>query len=208
VATIHVPGTGIGPHGRRARRAAVLAAVALAFAAIVVPFALRDVGRHGAAASATTQSVVPLPTPAAHPHRATDAGVGLRGDLPALLPDRGVLSDGTHVRLGDITSGVLRRMPEGSWQVLVRWDGRFQPAPLRGPVSLAGSGSQAETSWVSREGVLYTRVALAAPGRYRVFAWEPRGGTVYTPPALFATALGQVCFNSSFTAFGDCRVAG
>ena len=48
----------------------------------------------------------------------------------------------------------------------------------------------------------------ATPDRFRVYSWDPRGGSAYTPPALVANPLGQVCFNRSFTAFGDCRSAG
>jgi hypothetical protein len=211
VATIHAPGTGVGPHGGRpGRRATIVAAVVLAFAAIVVPFGLRDVGKSGAQASPATHATASPPSTTAHRSPVVDAAVGPRGDLPALLPARSArLSDGLRVRLGVITDGVLRRTPAGTWQVLVRWNGRLQPVPTHGPVRLAGGpAGHAPASWVSDEGLLYTRVAMARPDRFRVFAWEPRGATAYTPPTLVAKNLGLVCFNRSFTAFGDCGSAG
>src|SRR5262245_44105789 len=155
VATIHVPGTGVGPHGgKHGRRVAIIAAVLLAFAAIVAPFALRDLGRSGAQASAATHVSAPSPTASARGHStATDAAVGPRGHLPALLPGHTKLTNGTHVRLGDLTSGVLRRTPDGTWKVLVRWNGRLQPLPTRGPVELVrGSGARGSTTWISNEG--------------------------------------------------------
>jgi hypothetical protein len=211
VATIHVPGTGIGPHGgKRTRRATIIAAVVLAFAAIVVPFGLHDIGRSGAQASAaTTHTQAPAPVAPARQHPATDAGLGRHGDLPALLPGHTSLTDGIHVRLGDITSGVLRRTPDGTWRVLVRWNGRVQAVTTRGPLQLGGGrAAHTSTSWVSDEGLLYTRVGSGSAGRFRVYAWDPSGGTAYDPPTLVATDLGWVCFNRAFTAFGNCRTAG
>ena len=143
----------------------------------------------------------PVIMPAAGPE------VGRRGDLPALLPRHSRLTDGTRVRLGDLTFGVLRRTSARGWQVLVRWNGKVQPVPTRGPVQLGGPSAQPSTSWVSEEGLLYTRTRIGT-GQFRVYAWDPRGATAYTPPTLVATDLGRVCFNSSFTAFGDCRTAG
>jgi len=203
VATIHVPGTGFRPHGsKRSRRAAILGAAVLAFAAIVVPFVLHEVGDDdGAKASAAAQTIAPTVAPAAHQHPATDPAVGPRGNLPDLLPARSRLSDGAHVRLGNVTDGVVRRTPAGAWQVLVRWDGRLQPVPLRGPVRLAAGPA---TSWISENGLIYTRVPTATPDRFQVFEWDPRGGTAYTPPKLVATSLSEVCFNHAFTAFGTC----
>ncbi len=198
----------------RGRRATVVAVVVLAFAAIVVPFALRDLGRGGAQVSPAGRATAPAdPTPS---HRSTtshdpvpvsDPAVGPRGDLPALLPARAALDAGTRVRLGDVTDGMLRRTPTG-WQVFVRWDGRIQPVLTRGPVSLGGGpGAHAPASWVSDEGLLYTRVPTSLPGRFRVYEWDPSGGTAYIPPALVATDLGPVCFDKSFTAFGNCHGA-
>ena len=203
MATIHVPGTGIGPHGgKHSRRAAIVGAAVLAFAAIVVPFVLHEVGGgNGAEASAATRTIPPSVAPAAHQPRATDPAVGPRGSLPDLLPARSRLSDGAHVRLGDVTDGVLRRTPPGAWQVLVRWDGRLQPVPLRGPVRLAAGPA---TSWISEKGLIYTRVPTKSSDRFRVFAWDPRGATAYNPPKLVATPLGEVCFNRALTAFGTC----
>jgi hypothetical protein len=201
VATIQAPGTGVGPHnGKRLRRVTIIAAVVLAFAAIAVPFALRGLDRDApasAAPRATDPSVAP---PATHPQPATDPALGPHGDLPSLLPSRSRLIEGTQVRLGDITSGVLRRTPDG-WKVLVRWNGRLQPVPTHGPVKLGGGSAQ--SSWISKQGLLYTRVATGA-GQFRVYAWEPRDATAYTPPTLVATDLGRVCFNRSFTAYGTC----
>jgi len=203
VATIHVPGTGFRPHGgKHSRRAAILGAVVLAFAAIVMPFVLHEVGDDdGAKASAATGTTPPSVAPATHQHQATDPAVGPRGTLPDLLPARSRLSDGAHVRLGNVTDGVLRRTPAGAWQVLVRWDGRLQAVPLRGPVRLAAGPA---TSWISEKGLIYTRVPTTSPDRFRVFAWDPRGATAYSPPRLVATSLGTVCFNHAFTAFGTC----
>jgi hypothetical protein len=209
-------GTDAGSGSRlRGRRATVGAVVILAFAAIVVPFVVRDLGRGGAHVSPASRATAPAdPTPShqsatSHdPVPVSDPALGPRGDLPALLPTRAALDAGTRVRLGDVTDGVLRRTPTG-WQVFVRWDGRLQPVPTRGPVSLGGGpGAHAPASWVSGEGQLYTRVATTVPGRFRVFEWDPSGGTAYVPPALVATALGLVCFDRSFTAFGNCHVSG
>jgi hypothetical protein len=204
VATIHASGTEVAPHGGR-RRATIIAAVALACAVIVVPFGLHGIGKSDARASAAA-AATGLPTAPGH-RSAVDPIVGSREGLPDLRPADSRLSDGQHVRLGNVTGGVLRRSPAGGWQVLVRWDGRLQPVPTRGPVSLAGGSARHASSWVSDEGLLYTRVAAARHGQFRVFAWVPRGGTAYTPPTLVAGALGRVCFNGSFTAFGDCRTA-
>jgi hypothetical protein len=209
VTTTQVPGTGPGTHGgNQPRRAAIIAAMVLACAAIVIPFTVHAFDRssaptHAAAAvSAPSQVTAPaLRRPAAEPE------VGQRGDLPALLPRRSRLTDGARVRIGDLTSGVLRRTSAGGWQVLVRWNTKVQPVPTRGPVRLGGPSVQGETSWVSDEGLLYTRIPIGT-GRFRVYAWDPRGATAYTPPTLVATDLGRVCFNHSFTAFGDCRTAG
>ena len=67
-----------------------------------------------------------------------------------------------------------------------------------------GAIGLSDPSWVSQSGLLYTRVPTDTAGRFRVYAWDPQGGTAYTPPVLVATSLGRVCFNHSFTAFGDC----
>jgi len=208
VASTQVPRPGVGPRGgTRGRRAPIIAAGVLACAAIVLPFALHAVHRSGAHSPAA--ATVAAPTTVTAPtgrHPVDDPEVGRRGDLPALLPRRSRLTDGTHVRLGDLTVGVLRRTAAGRWQVLVRWDGKVQPVPTRGPVRLGGPSAH-PTSWVSAEGLLYTRIPVGT-GRFRVYAWDPRGATAYTPPTLVATDLGRVCFNASFTAFGDCRTAG
>jgi hypothetical protein len=209
VATIHVPGSGFGPHGGRHRhRAPIIAAVLLACAAISVPFALHAFDRSTAPAPAATRVATPahVTTPV-HRHAAADPEVGRRGDLPALLPRLARLTDGTRVRLGDLTSGVLRRTAAGGWQVLVRWNGKVEPVPTKGPTGLGGFSAHRATTWVSGSGLLYTRVPIG-PGQFRVYAWDPRGATAYTPPTLVATDLGRVCFNDSFTAFGDCRTAG
>jgi hypothetical protein len=205
VATIHVPGTGFGSHGsKRARRIAILGAVILVLAAIVVPFVVHEVGDGdgGGQAPAAANPSPPSIAPAAHQRPASDPALGPAGSLPELLPARSQLTDGAKVRLGDVTDGVLRRTPAGAWQVLVRWDGRLQPVPLRGPVRLAAGPA---SSWISENGLIYTRVPTATPGRFRVFAWDPRGASAYTPPTLVSVPLGQVCFNRSFTAFGTCR---
>ncbi len=209
MATIHVPGTGLGPHdGKHRRRAPIIAAVLLACAAIVTPFALHAFDRSSPPTAAATPVAAPSQaTVPAHRHPAADPEVGRRGDLPALLPQRSRLTDGTRVRLGDLTLGVLRRTSAEGWQVLVRWNGKVQPVPTRGPVQLGGPSAQPSTSWVSEEGLLYTRIRIGT-GQFRVYAWDPRGATAYTPPTLVATDLGRVCFNGSFTAFGDCRTAG
>jgi hypothetical protein len=209
VATIQVPGAGLGPHdGKHGRRAPIIVAVALACAAIVLPFALHALHTSGAQAPAATRVAAPSQGAApVHRHPVSDPQVGRRGGLPALLPVRSRLTDGTHVRLGDLTAGVLRRTSAGGWRVLVRWDGKVQPAPVRGPVQLGGPSGQRSTSWVSAEGLLYTRIRIGT-GQFRVYAWDPRDATAYTPPTLVATDLGRVCFNASFTAFGDCRTAG
>jgi hypothetical protein len=183
----------------------VIAGVVLVCAAIVIPFGLRGIERSGAQASPATQ---PPPTtiqrPAGHHEAPADPALGSHGDLPSLLPSRAAgLHPGLRVRIGDITGGMLRRTPADGWAVAVRWDGRLQPMIMRGRVSLTDG-----TSWVSRSGLLYTRVPTDTAGRFRVYAWDPQGGTAYTPPALVATGLGAVCFNSSFTAYGACRAAG
>jgi len=205
MATTDASGTGVGPIGKHGRRATIVAVVALAFAAIVVPFALRAVGGSGGQASAATPVAQPRVAPADHQRPATDSALGPHGGLPALLPSRSMLTSGAHVRLGDVTDGVLRRTPAGAWQVLVRWNGRLQPVPTRGPVQLAAG---AASSWIAGDGLLYTRVPTGSPDRFRVYSWDPRGGSAYTPPALVANPLGEVCFNRSFTAYGDCRSAG
>jgi len=208
MATTHVPGTGIGPGDARGhgRRSAVIAGVVLVCAAIVIPFGLHGVQRSGAHASPAAHRPTPTTSqqPAGHHETPTDPALGSHGDLPSLLPTRAAgLSTGLRVRIGDITGGMLRRTPTHGWEVAVRWDGRLQPMVMRGRVSLADG-----TSWVSRSGLLYTRVPTDTAGRFRVYAWDPQGGTVYTPPALVATGLGTVCFNPSFTAYGGCRAAG
>jgi len=208
MATTHAPGTGIGPGDARkhGRRSAVIAAVVLAGAAIAVPFGARSLDRDGALSAAPPTS--PSPTPATHRHHARDdATIGPRGDLPPLLPSggagvRAALREGARVRVGDITDGTLRRTPGAGWQVVVRWDGRLQPLPTHGPVGLGAA------SWVSASGLLYTRVPTGITGRFHVYAWDPHGGTAYTPPTLVARDLGRVCFDRTFTAFGDCRAAG
>jgi hypothetical protein len=201
-----MPGTGFRPHGgKHSRRAAILGAAVLAFAAIVVPFVLHEVGDSDEAKpSVAIKSVPPSVAPAAHQHPTVDPAVGPRGTLPDLLPARSQLSDGAHVRLGDVTDGVLRRTPHGAGPVLVRGDGRLPPVPHSAPVRLAAGPA---TSWISANGLIYTRVPTTTPDRFRVFAWDPRGGTAYTPPKLVATALGRVCFDRAFTAFGNCHTA-
>lgn len=209
MATIHVGGAGIGPHsGKHGRRTPIIAAIVLACAAIVTPFVVHALDHDSASPSAVTHVSAPsrVTTPA-HQHPQAASGVGRRGGLPALLPARAGLTDGTRVRLGDLTSGVLRRTSGGGWQVLVRWNGEVQPVPTRGVVPLGGPSAQRSTSWVSQAGLLFTRVPLGT-GKFRVYAWDPRGATAYTPPTLVATEVGLVCFNRSFTAFGDCRTAG
>jgi hypothetical protein len=203
MATTHAPGTGIGPGapGRHGRRTTVIAAVVLATLAIVVPFGLHGLQRdHAPASAATHEAGGPAPPATQHHQGRADSSLGPRSDLPPLLPDAAPgLSVGQTVRVGDITDGALRRTPTGVWQVVVRWDGRLQPLAVRGPASLGA------TSWVSRAGILYTRVTTATSGRFQVFAWDPEGGSAYSPPALVATSLGDVCFNASFTAFGNCH---
>ena len=209
MATTHVPGTGLGPHGgKHGRRAPIIAAVVLACAAIVIPFALHAFDRSSSPTRAATSVSAPSQVTApAHGHPTADPEVGGRGDLPALLPARSPLTNGAQVRLGNLTSGVLRRTSAGGWRVLVRWNAKVQPVPTRGPVQLGGPSVQRSASWVSDDGLLYTRIRIGA-GQFRVYAWDPRGATAYTPPTLVATDLGRVCFNPSFTAFGDCRTAG
>jgi len=200
MATTHVPGTGIGPGDadKHGRRSAVIAGVALACAAIVVPFALHGARHSGATASPAAPVTQAPPTSAVH-HESRDRALGAQDDLPPLLSSgRPALRDGARVRVGDITDGTLRRTPRG-WQVLVRWDGRLQQLTTRGPVSLGAA------SWVSASGLLYTRVPTDTPGRFRVYSWDPEGGTAYTPPSLVASELGPVCFDKAFTAFGDCH---
>jgi hypothetical protein len=176
----------------------VIAAVVLACAAIVVPFGLHALDHPAAVPAVAPLQTSPSSTTHEHHRATTDSALGSQGDLPSLLPAASPsLSDGISVRVGDITTGAVRRMPAG-WQVVVRWDGRLQPLTARGPVSL-GAGS-----WVSHQGLLYSRVATPTPGRFRVYAWGAQGGTVYTPPTLVATSLGEVCFNQAFTAFGGC----
>jgi hypothetical protein len=203
MAMTHAPGTGLGGGnlGKGGRRAAVLGAVVLAVLAIVVPFAVHDLQHRHPAAAPVIQRAAPHPSTTQGPHHVvTDSALGARGDLPSLLPDRSpTLTTGQSVRLGDITTGSVRRAPTAGWQVLVRWDGKLQPLTTRGSVSLGAD------SWVSRAGLLYSRVPTGTPGRFHVFAWSPQGGTAYTPPTLVATALGDVCFNPAFTAFGGCQ---
>jgi hypothetical protein len=209
MATTHAPGAGFGPgDAHKHRRAAVIAVAVLACAAIGVPAGVRGLDDDDARASAATPT-----TPAGSvPHHRLGGGIGdehvlgPQGDLPPLLASSAVgvragLRAGARVRVGDITSGSLRRTPAG-WQVVVRWAGRLQPLTLRGPVSLT------HASWLSADGLLYTRVPTARPGHFTVYAWDPHGGSAYTPPSLVAVSVGQVCFNRSFTAFGNCRVAG
>jgi hypothetical protein len=183
----------------------VIAGVVLVCAAIVIPFGLHGVQRSGAQASPATQpSPTTIPQPTGHHETPADAALGSHGDLPPLLPTRSAgLHAGLRIRIGDITGGLLRRTPAYHWEIVVRWDGRLQPMIMGGRVSLTDG-----TSWVSRSGLLYTRVPTDTAGRFRVYAWDPQGGTAYTPPALVATGLGAVCFNPSFTAYGACRAAG
>jgi hypothetical protein len=202
MATTDASGTGVGPIGKHGRRATVVAAVVLAFAAIVVPFAVRGLEGNGAQASPATRVSAPPVAPATHQRPATDPALGGQGNLPALLPSRSKLTPGARVILGNLTDGVLRRTPDGTRQVLVRWNGRLQPVPTRGPVQLAAG---AASSWIAEDGLLYTRIPTGTPGRFRVYAWDPRGGSAYTPPALVSTSIGQACFNRAFTAFGNCH---
>ena len=211
MATTHAPGTGTATaaHGH-ARRTAVIAAVVLAAAAIVVPFAVHSLDRDGPPASGATGTLPsPTPSPATAAQHTDDAAatVGPRGNLPQLLARdgdrvRAGVHDGARVRVGVVTEGTLRTHADG-WKVMVRWNGRLQPLPTRGPVTPRDG-----VAWVSASGSLYTRVPTTTPGRFRVFAWKPHGGSVYTPPSLVAEGLGQVCFNPSFTAFGTCHAAG
>jgi hypothetical protein len=209
MATMDAPGAGFRPDdAHRHRRAAVIVGVVLACAAIAVPFGVRgldDDDAHASAATPTTR-VTAAPHHGHHGGTRADAALGPQGDLPPLLASSSVgvragPQSGARVRIGDITVGTLRRTP-GGWQVVVRWDGRLQPLTLHGPVSLG------RASWLSADGLLYSRVPAARPGRFRVYAWDPQGGSAYTPPALVAVSLGQVCFNRSFTAYGNCRAAG
>jgi hypothetical protein len=198
MAATHAPGTGIGPGsaGKHRWAAAVFAVTVLAAAAVALPFAVR--GAHHTHVEAAPVASTQGPTrPAVH-HVPTRSALGEPGELPPLLPSgRPELRDGQTVRVGDITEGTLRRTGAG-WQVLVQWDGRLRPLPTRGPVALG------DTSWLSASGLLYTRVPTGTTGRFHVYAWTPRGGNAYTPPVLVATALGPVCFDKRFTAFGDC----
>jgi hypothetical protein len=184
----------------------VVAGVVLACVAIAVPFGAGVLDRDGVRRSPSP--VTPSATDAAHhPGGGTSSGLratlGPRGDLPPLLArGRPGLTAGAQVRVGVITDGALRHIPGIGWQVVVRWDGRLQPLAMRGPVSLRAP------SWVSASGLLYTRVSTGTPGRFHVYAWSPVGGSAYTPPALVAADLGPVCFNRSFTAFGNCHLAG
>jgi hypothetical protein len=205
--TVHAPGTGLGGDGlgKRSRQAAVAAAVVLAFVAIVVPFVVHALQDRDPATSRTLQRTSPQTTPSSGRHHtsstdpSTDSALGARGDLPSLLPAGGMaLSEGQPVRVGYITTGTLHHAATTGWQVLVRWDGRVQPLPTRGPVSVG------TRSWVSQAGLLYSRVPTGTPGRFHVYAWSPIGGTAYTPPTLVATSLGDVCFDPAFTAFGGC----
>ena len=213
MATTQAPGSSFGPvrgrPGRRAAIAAVTLAVAFAVAAITVLLGLWDVGDNGVQASPVPAATPLRPSAPSRQHAGLGAGVGSRGDLPALLPAARTSLDGTRVRLGDITDGVLRRTPHRTWEVRVWWNGRLQRVATRGRVPLGASvTAHASASWVSAQGLLYTRVPTGRPHRFRVYAWDPRGGTAYTPPRLVATDLGPVCFNSSFTAFGDCWTDG
>jgi hypothetical protein len=214
MATTHAPGTGIATVARRhGRRTAVIAGVVLVGAAIVVPFGVRGLDRDGPPAAGATGTVPPpAPSPATAVQRTHQDGdlaaLGPKGDLPPLLAGdgdgvRAGLEDGARVRVGDITEGTVRRSRPDGWQVMVRWDGRLQPLPTRGPVTLRDG-----VAWVSSSGLLYTRLPTSTPGRFRVYAWEPHGGSAYTPPELVAEHLGRVCFNSSFTSFGTCHAAG
>jgi hypothetical protein len=183
----------------------VIGAVVLACAAIAVPFGLRSLDRDRAPAAASPAHHGAVSPAGKHSGQSdskpgAQTGLGPQGDLPPLLGSgRPHLWDGARVRVGDVTDGTLRRTPGAGWQVVVRWDGRFQPLNTHGRVALGA------TSWVSRSGLLYTRVPTDTPGRFRVFAWGPQGGSAYTPPALVATSLGHVCFNHAFTAFGNCH---
>lgn len=205
MATMQVPGTGLGVEdlGSRSRRWAVIAAVFLAFLAIVVPFVVDAMHDHGRAATTATQTAPrTAPTASPSPHGTTgpssDSSLGARGGLPSLLPAQAPrLADGQPVRVGDVTTGTVHRSAAG-WQVLVRWDGRLQALPTRGPLSF-GPGT-----WVARSGLLYTRVSTGTPGRFQVYAWHPIGGSAYTPPTLVATSVGDVCFDRTFTGFGGC----
>jgi hypothetical protein len=203
MATTGASGIGVGPFGRHGRRTTLLAVAgaALVCAAIVVPFAVRGLEGGGAQASTAVRVAQPSVEPAAQQPRTSDPALGAQTGLPALLPARSKLVPGAHVRLGVVTDGVLQRMPDGAWQVLVRWNGRLRPVPTRGPVQLAAG---AASSWISEEGLLYTRVPTGTPGRFRVYGWDPRGGSAYTPPTLVSISLGQACFNQDFTAYGTC----
>ena len=192
------PGAQLGPTrtGHRHGRAALLTGIFVGCAVIVTPFTVQLF-------HTPRPFVVPLVSPPhLHPHEADSVldTLGPRHHLPPMLPARSpVLREGLAVRVGDITEGRLRRTPGAGWAVVVRWDGRSQPLPTHGTVSL-DTGS----SWVSTGDVLYTRVATSTPGRYQVYGWHAAGASAYAPPTMVARYLGDVCFNPGFTDFGDC----
>jgi hypothetical protein len=199
MAITHGPGAEPEPGGAGARhlRAVAFGVAALVSAAVVVPFAL-----HHLLFGPSHVVDIAVPAPHVRPHQADSAvdTLGPRGHLPPLLPaGPAVLRAGLTVRVGDLTEGTLRRTPGSGWQVVVRWGGRDQPLSVRGPVGLT-SGS----SWVSAGGVLYTRVATSGAGQFVVYRWRPVGASASTPPSLVAGEVGVVCFNDTFTAFGDC----
>lgn len=201
MAIAHAPGAGYGPgrsHGH-GRRTAVIGSVVLACAAITAPFAVHalDADHARSALRATT------PAPAAHhPHQTSSvqARLGPHGSLPDLRAGASpVLVQGQRVRIGEVTSGVLRRTAAGRWQVVVRWNGRPQAVPTSGAVTLA------DPSWVAATGLLYTRTPTGTPGQYEIYAWDAQGGSAYAPPSLIAFDLGRACLDASLTAYGDCH---
>jgi hypothetical protein len=175
----------------------VLAGVAFVSVAVAVPLAIEHLR--------FPQSYIvrpPVTPPHVHPREADSIvdSLGPRSHLPPLLPASAVaLRPGLVVDVGNLTEGRLRRTTGGAWQVLVRWDGRTQPLPITGAVALG-----TDSSWVSARGALYTRVATSTPGRFQVYGWHPEHESAYAPPRLTARYLGEVCFNASFTDFGDC----
>ena len=207
MATTHAPGTGFGPGdaGNRHRRIVTIGAtVVAACAAIGIPFAVGG-GDHDHLRSSAPPPTAPSGSTTHHSHGSSSsvATLGPHGDLPALLAaGQPTLRAGARVLIGDVTTGALAHAPGTGWQVVVRWDARRQALAMHGAVSLA------DPSWVSASGLLYTRVPTSVAGRFHVYAWLPQGGSAYTPPALVATDLGAICFDRTFTAFGNCHVAG
>jgi hypothetical protein len=115
------------------------------------------------------------------------------------------------VRVGDLTDGVLLSQEGGdsdTWRVYVRWAGREQQLRTRGPVPLGGgftrAGHTVYLSWMSSDGLLYTRIGTSRPGRFHVYAWTPAGATASTAPVLVAQDLGIVCLDETGGELGAC----